>query len=214
MSESSITNLGRNLTLRLSMVHSSLWAQALSAPPYLVAFFVVLFTAYSSDKRQTRSPYIIFFALLSSSGYALIMIAGLLGLPNWVRYLGVYPACSGFFCCVTLIITWTLNNQDTESKKGAGIAVLQFFGQCGPLLGTRLYPASDGPLYTRGMLVCTCFTGAVAVLAYMLRIVILRENRRRQMETRVMDVDGEVEQPLVGEQGEEGVRNEVFTLMV
>ncbi len=30
--------------------------------------------------------------------------------PMW-RYWGVYPAASGFFSVVTLLITWTINNQ-------------------------------------------------------------------------------------------------------
>src|SRR5258708_7502753 len=122
-------------TIIQEMGYSSLSAQALSAPPYLVAFFVVLWSAYSSDRRRVRSPFVIIFALLAMSGYLLIVLSGLLGLPPWLRYLGLYPACMGFFACVTLVITWTLNNQDSETKKGAGIAILQFLGQCGPLLG-------------------------------------------------------------------------------
>jgi MFS family permease len=195
------------------MVHSSLWAQALSAPPYLVAFFVVVYAAYASDKRATRSPYVIFFASLACGGYSLILLSVLLGLPNWIRYLGVYPACTGFFCCVTIIITWTLNNQDSESKRGAGIAMLQFLGQCGPLVGTRLFPAEDGPLYSRGMLVCALFMGGVAVLATALRVVIQRENRARQMRAGLSSVEGDAEQPLVGEQ-ERKATKQVFLLIV
>jgi hypothetical protein len=189
-----------------------MWAQALSAPPYLVSFFVVLWTAYSSDKRQTRSPYVIFFAALAAAGYTMILLCGLLGLPNWLRYLSVYPACAGFYCCVTIIITWTLNNQDSESKKGTGIAILQFFGQCGPLLGTRLFPAEDGPLYSKGMFVCAIFMAAAAVLGVGLRLVILRENRLRQMRAGLSSLDGDAEQPLV--EGEKTRENNVFMLMV
>src|SRR6201996_1004360 len=194
------------------MVHSSLWAQALSAPPYFVSFFIVLYAAYASDKKATRSPFVIFFASLACAGYTLIFLSGLLGLPNWIRYFGVYPACAGFFCCVTIIITWTLNNQDSEAKKGAGIAMLQFLGQCGPLLGTRLFPAEDGPLYSRGMLVCALFMGAVAILAVALRIVILRENRARQLKAG-LNADGEAEEPLVGEE-QTHRQKQVFLLMV
>jgi len=164
-------------TIIQEMGHSSLAAQALSAPPYVVAFFAVLWSAYASDRRNARSPFIFFFALLAASGYLLIFLTGLLGLPAWLRYMGLYPAIMGFFSCVTLIITWTLNNQNSETKKGTGIAILQFFGQCGPLLGTRLFPEADGPLYLKGMIVCAGFMVGVALLAVSLRLLLQRENR-------------------------------------
>ena len=57
------------------------------------------------------------------------------------------------------------------------MAILNVIGQCGPLLGTRLYPDSDGPFYVRGMLVCAGFMGLVAVLTISLRWVLVRANR-------------------------------------
>lgn len=165
-------------TIIREMGWSTTMSQALSAPPYLISFGVVLFTSYASDKAKSRSPFIIFHALLAATGYVLIFLAGALGLPGWIRYLGVYPATAGFFSCVTLIITWTLNNQASDSAKGTGVALLQYFGQCGPLLGTRLYPENEGPLYLKGMAVCAGFMGIVAVLAWGLRWVLVRENRK------------------------------------
>jgi hypothetical protein len=193
------------------MGYSSLWAQALSAPPYLVAFFMVLWSSYASDKRNQRSPFIILFASIAAGGYSLIVLSGLLGLPSWLRYLGLYPACMGFFTCVTLVITWTLNNQDSETKKGAGIAILQFFGQCGPLLGTRLFPEDDGPLYSRGMGVCAVFMGAVVVLSWILRLVLIRENKRRRQNAGI-EMSEDVSRPLVGE--DEKSERQIFTLML
>lgn len=99
------------LTAATSMGYSTLSSQALSAPPYLVAFVVVLFTAFYSDKCKNRSLFICFHALLASLGYAMIALAGIFKAgPMW-RYCGVYPAASGFFSAVTLLITWTINNQ-------------------------------------------------------------------------------------------------------
>jgi hypothetical protein len=202
------------------MGNSSLMSQALSAPPYLVAFVVVLYTAYISDHRASRSPYIIFFAVLASCGYSLIVFSGLLGMPSWIRYLGLYPACVGFFTCITLILTWTLNNQDSETKKGAGIAMLQFLGQCGPLVGTRLFPDDDGPLYVRGMAACAVCMAVVACLAVGLRWVLRRENLAR-LKTHLADgatavaaADADVEQPLVGDAAEKVGGKALFLFML
>lgn len=165
-------------TIIRDMGHTALHSQALSAPPYLFSFAVVLLTAYLSDRLQTRSMFIIFHAILGASGYCLIAFAGFQRWDHVWRYLGIYPAAAGFFSAITIIITWTINNQESDSKKGTGMAMLNIIGQCGPLVGTRLYPDTDGPYYVRGMSVCALFMLAVAGLAFLLRVVLNRANRR------------------------------------
>ncbi|KAI9665544.1 MAG: hypothetical protein M1831_001687 [Alyxoria varia] len=96
----------------------------------------------------------------------------------WTRYLLIFPACAGFFSSITLIITWTLNNQESGTGKGAGMMVLNLVGQCGPLLGVRLFPDEEGPGFARGMGVCGVAMLGVAVLVGGLRWWLVRENRR------------------------------------
>lgn len=165
------------------MGFSSIASQALSAPPYLVAFVIVLATAYASDRTQTRSSYLILHALLSSASYLAIAVTGYFHsylspeLHTFIRYICVYPATAGFFSAITLIITWSMDNRVEKEGKGASIAILNLIGQCGPLLGTRLYPASDGPWYVRGMATCSFFMILVAVLAFILRVLFQSLNR-------------------------------------
>jgi len=165
-------------TIIHEMGHSPKRAQALSAPPYLLAFLAVLLTAHLSDKHRARSAFIIFHALLSALGYALICISGRYEWNNWIRYAGVYPAAVGFFSVVTIVITWSINNQEGASRQGAGFAVLQVIGQCGPLVGVRLYPEEEAPFYVRGMGICAGAMVGVAVLAGGLRVYLGRRNRR------------------------------------
>lgn len=165
-------------TILHEMHHSPKISQALSAPPYLVSFLCVLATAYLSDKYQSRSPFIIFYALLSATGYALVAASGVYQWSNWLRYFALYPAAIGFFSVITIIITWTINNQEGESAQGAGFAVLQIIGQFGPLVGTRLYPEEEAPYYVRGMAICSGAMVGVAVLAVGLRWFLSRKNGR------------------------------------
>ena len=65
-----------------------------------------------------------------------------------------------------------------RTTQGAGFAMLQIIGQCGPLIGTRLYPDSDAPFYTFGMTGCTGAMVGVAVLATVLRLRLASMNRR------------------------------------
>lgn len=160
------------------MGHNTLTSQALSAPPYLVAFVVVLFTAHMSDRLRVRTVPIVFHALASAAGYGILALSGPLKLPPFVRYIAVYPAAVGFFNVVTLTIAWNINNQASESRQGGGFAIMQFVGQCGPLVGTRLYPDKDGPYYVRGMSTCALAMLSVAVLAFVLRLYLQWQNRK------------------------------------
>ncbi|KHN97993.1 Major facilitator superfamily domain, general substrate transporter [Metarhizium album ARSEF 1941] len=158
------------------MGHDALTSQALCAPPYLVAFAAVLITAHMSDRLRARTIPIVLHASASAAGYAALALAGPLRLPPFLRYLAVYPAAVGFFNVVTLIIAWSINNQASQTRQGGGFAILQLVGQCGPLVGTRLYPDSDAPYYTAGMGACALSMLAVAVLALFLRCHLQHRN--------------------------------------
>ncbi|KAI9759739.1 MAG: hypothetical protein M4579_002124 [Chaenotheca gracillima] len=169
-------------TVIRQMGHSPSSSQALTAPPYLVAFLAVLLTAYLSDRLRDRSSFICFHALLGAAGYLLIAISGQLHWGTTWQYVGVYPAAIGFFSAITIIITWTINNQESDSKKGTGVAILNIIGQCGPLVGTHLYPDRDAPLYTKGMTVCAGFMLFVFFLSLSLRLFLRRKNRRMDLD--------------------------------
>ena len=192
------------------MGYSALTSQALSAPPYLAAFFTVLSTAYYSDRYRTRSAFVIFHALLASFGYAMMAIAGSVEASAKWRYIGVYPAAMGFFSVVTIVITWTINNQDSDSKKATGVAMLNYIGQLGPLVGVHLYPDSDQPYYVKGMAICACFMATVAVLALALRRILDIKNRRMAAED--SKADGEDEGLVVQNRTDRGRRQFMFML--
>ena len=166
-------------TIIKDMGHESITAQALSAPPYFFSFIVVLATAYFSDRLQSRSTFIILHSLLATVGYSTIAVAGCYQSPNTtIRYIALYPAAAGFFSAITIIITWTINNQESESKKGTGVAIMNVIGQMGPLVGTSIFPKEDGPWYVKGMAICAGFMLIVGVLAAVLRVVLKRQNMR------------------------------------
>ncbi|KND87861.1 putative transporter [Tolypocladium ophioglossoides CBS 100239] len=172
------------------MGHSAVASQALSAPPYLVAFVVVLFTAHMSDRLRARAVPIVLHALASALGYGALALAETLHLPPFLRYMAVYPAAIGFFNVVTLIIAWSINNQASQTRQGGGFALLQLIGQCGPLVGTRLYPDREAPYYSRGMLACGCAMFSVAVLALVLRAYLQYQNRRMDRSEEKQAADG------------------------
>ncbi|PSR78006.1 major facilitator superfamily domain-containing protein, partial [Coniella lustricola] len=188
------------------MGHSPVSAQALAAPPYLLAFFVVLAVAKLSDTLSARAVFIAAAALASAVGYTFLALAHWMS-GAMLRYMAIYPAGAGFFCVVVLTMAWNVNNASAAVHKGGAFALMQVIGQCGPLVGTRLYPATDGPWFTRGMGVCAVCMYGVAGLALGLRWYLKRENGRMDREEAGfdeedgMDREEEAEGLVAGERG-------------
>lgn len=59
-----------------------------------------------------------------------------------------------------------------------GIVILNVIGQCGPILGTRIFPERQGPQYVKGQAICAAFMGFNAFLAMSLRLLLVWENRK------------------------------------
>lgn len=184
------------------MGHSPLASQALAAPPYLVAFVLVLIVAKMSDAVHARAYFIAAAALASALGYAFLALAHTIsntfrwGGMDMARYLAIYPAAVGFFCVVVLTIAWNVNNAKADGHKGGAFALMQVIGQLGPLLGTRLYPKTDGPWFEKGMGVCAVAMLGVAILAVGLRWKLARANRR--LDEKSNKWNDEEEEGLVG----------------
>lgn len=47
-----------------------------------------------------------------------------------------------------------------------------------PLLGTNIFGESDSPRYIKGMSICAAFTFFIGILAFVLRILLVWENKK------------------------------------
>jgi hypothetical protein len=81
-------------------------------------------------------------------------------------------------------ITWLLNNQGGESKKGAGMAMLAIFGQTSSLISSSVFPDSDAPLYTLGCALACAFTGLIAIALLTFPTLVIQQPSDIQRESR------------------------------
>lgn len=72
----------------------------------------------------------------------------------------------------------SIDNQGSDTRRGVGIALLNFIGQCGPLLGTNVFPSSEGPRYIKGQAICAAFIFFNGFLALGLRCLLKWENKK------------------------------------
>ena len=185
-------------TILAKMGYSSINAQGLSAPPYFAAYLFANITTFIADRTQQRGLVLIITSLVGAIGYIVLATVTTVG----VRYFAVYLAAAGVFSTIPNILAWTLSrsiespllvfrkaenstltrefidNQGSDTRRGAGLVIINVIGQCGPILGTRLYPTAQGPRYVKGMSICAAFMFFSAVMAFALRILLVWENRK------------------------------------
>lgn len=95
-----------------------------------------------------------------------------------VRYFAIFLAAASVFSTIPNILAWTLNNQGSDTRRGAGLVLINMVGQCGPVLGTRLYPNAERPRYVKGMSICAAFMFSATIMSLALRIMLIWENKR------------------------------------
>ncbi|CEI70711.1 unnamed protein product [Fusarium venenatum] len=180
------------------MGYDSVTAQGLTAPAYFAAFLCCIAAAFFSDKYGCRGYIVASFAAMGTVGYGIL--AGVQDMDKTgPRYAGVWLAACGIFPALAMNITWLLNNQGGDSKKGAGLAISLTIGQCSSLISSTVFPKEDAPYFTTGCAIGCGMSGLVVVLALFMHFALNRENKRRDSLYGPVDVNAEID---VSEQGD------------
>ncbi|KAF8517140.1 major facilitator superfamily domain-containing protein [Hysterangium stoloniferum] len=145
-------------------------AQLLTVPNYAVAAVVLVGTCWISDKQQSRGTYRVTFP----TGSLLLFVQNV-----HVRYFATFCIVSGTYACIGVTIAWYSHNLGSETKRAAGIPIYMGIGQCGSILGSHIFLATEGPKYIKGFAVCCALEGVVAISAVILSVSYRIENKRR-----------------------------------
>ncbi|KAL9107271.1 MAG: hypothetical protein Q9227_007813 [Pyrenula ochraceoflavens] len=173
---------------------STIQSQGLTAPPYLLCFFTIVFISWISDKVGVRGPFISAFGLIAAIGYIIQATTTGVGVRYFAMFLSVM-----IFVSVACVLIWVSNMHATDTKRAGALAICATMGQCGPVLGTNIFPKSEGPYYRKGMWVSAGACLIVFVVSAAQSAMLWRENRARdrkwgkgrdEMHTRVTDSYG------------------------
>ncbi|KAF8527116.1 major facilitator superfamily domain-containing protein [Gautieria morchelliformis] len=155
-------------------------AQLLTVPPYACAAVVLTLSAWVSDRLQTRGIICSVSSMVAGIGYVLLITV-----PDnvHVRYFGVFCITSGTYTHIGTIIAWFAHNLGSESKKATGIPMFMAIGQCGSVLGSHLFPTTEGPRYMCARrfpcLVSCALQFLAAICAIILSIAYRTKNNHR-----------------------------------
>ncbi|KAH6986577.1 major facilitator superfamily domain-containing protein [Ilyonectria sp. MPI-CAGE-AT-0026] len=185
-------------TIVQALGYSSINAQGLTAPPYAAAFILCVAAAFFSDKFGHRGFVIAGCSAMAGVGYLLLAIVEDTNRMN-IRYLGIWFAVMGVFPSLTLNITWLLNNQGGETKRGIGIAIIAILGQCSSFLSSSMYPKKDAPFFVRGCSIGCALTFMITILSLGLHFKLDYENRKRDCEFGSVEDHEQLDVTLIGD---------------
>ncbi|KAF9477800.1 MFS general substrate transporter [Pholiota conissans] len=151
-------------------------AQLLTVPPYVVAAIVMVSFSFSSDRLQSRGIFMAISSAIGGLGYLLLIVV-----PDNVhaRYFATFCITSGTYTTIGLTIAWFGHNLGSETKKAAGIPLFMAIGQCGSILGSHLYPKTEGPRYIKGFGVSSALLFLAALCSVILSISYRLDNNKR-----------------------------------
>ena len=156
---------------------TSIRAQVMSIPVFIVATVLALTAALLSDYTKHRFLFIITGCLVATMGYAVML--NMLDVPVGARYFAVFAIVGGGYIAQPITLVWLNNNLGGHYKRGIGAAMQVGLGNIGGIVASNIYLKSQAPTYHLGFglglaLVWVCVAAACLFLFY-----VRRENRLR-----------------------------------
>ncbi|KAF7318853.1 MFS general substrate transporter [Mycena chlorophos] len=151
-------------------------AQLLTVPPYALAAVMLVLFCFISDRLQSRGILMSISCIIGGIGYIILLTVH----SNvHARYFAVFCIVGGTYTTIGLIIAWYAHNLGSESKRATGIPIFMAMGQCGSVLGSHLFPLTQGPHYVQGFGVSCALEFLAAIISLVLSYSYRRDNARR-----------------------------------
>ncbi|KUJ19133.1 putative high-affinity nicotinic acid transporter [Mollisia scopiformis] len=170
-------------TMVKSLGYSSIKAQALTAPPYVFAFFCVILIALYSDAHRCRARSLLISYTVGTTG--IVILWPCLYHPSLagVSYFALFLVVAGYNMQAPAVGSWLGTNVRKPAKRAAAMGWQSTFGQLlGGCIGANIFVTSEAPTYNSGfitLLVLVMVGGVGATIAnwYCLRASNLKKDR-------------------------------------
>lgn len=160
-----VETLGFNTTITL----------VLTCPPYIIAGVVTLLVSWSSGKYNERTWHITISKAVAVIGFASAAATN----TTAGRYSSMVVFTVGTYGVNSVILGWCSSVcGQTKEKKAAAIGLVTTLMNVSFIWTPYLWPKSDGPRYVIAMASSAGFSVATAGLAWVVKGVLVRRNRR------------------------------------
>lgn len=151
-------------------------AQLFTVPPYAVTAVVITIVSWCSDRLLTRGPFVMAASAIGGIGYVLLLTVAN---NEHVRYFATFCIVGGTYTTIGLVIAWYAHNLGSETKRATGTPLYMAIGQTGSILGTHLFPSTEGPRYIKGFSVLAGLLFLGTICTGVLTLHYRYENARR-----------------------------------
>ncbi|KAH7171248.1 major facilitator superfamily domain-containing protein [Dactylonectria macrodidyma] len=160
-----VKTLGFNTTITL----------VLTCPPYLVAGAISVAWSVSSGKYNERTWHITVAKSIAIAGFVL----GCATLNVGARYFATFVFCTGTYAVNSIILGWVGSTcGQTKEKKASALSIVNTIANVSFIWTPYLWSPSDEPRYGTAMGSSAAFSLVTAVLAWVMKIILMRENKK------------------------------------
>ncbi|KAI7326629.1 MFS general substrate transporter [Hortaea werneckii] len=152
-------------------------AQIATLAPYGTAAICMIIAAKLSDRFRNRGWPTQFGWMLLIVGFAIFLGASTENKP--AHFVALILAETGHYICTPLIVTWSANNAGSESRRAVAVPLAVSLAQAVAIGSGYLFPASEGPRYTKGASVEVALSIAGMLFTFLYMGLIKWENARR-----------------------------------
>ncbi|KAF4950176.1 hypothetical protein FSARC_13282 [Fusarium sarcochroum] len=125
-------------------------AQAMTAPPYIFACIVTVFSGWAADRYKQRMLSVVLPNSLAACGFIIMMVTSRYPHLPGVTLLGVFLTTAGLYPISPAVTAWIALNCAGSMKRAVGIGAMISFSQLGGIVGSNIYIAGQSPTYPVG----------------------------------------------------------------
>ncbi|KAI6353212.1 hypothetical protein MCOR25_009108 [Pyricularia grisea] len=145
----------------------------LTAPPYVVSAFVLLYVGISSDKKNERGLHIAIPQMIACAGF--IITAATQNGP--ARYAAAFLYISGSFASLAPLYSWTSSTLGkTPQQRACAVAIVNLVGQLGNIVSPYFFPSGDAPRYLLANMLMMMCSAIVVVASVVMKAMLKRAN--------------------------------------
>lgn len=155
----------------------------MSVPPYVLAFFTTMTTAYFSDKWVKRGFFNMFWSTLAVVGYLILLTTSPKGGAVGAQYFAVWLTTMSIAPLISTTITWAGGSFGSHYRKAVALGMVFSTGNSGGIWASLAYRNQDAkksPPYQVGHGTALAFAAMNGIMSVIIWFGLRRENRRRQ----------------------------------
>ncbi|KAK5937723.1 hypothetical protein PMZ80_009852 [Knufia obscura] len=156
---------------------TSVRAQVMSIPIFIVATILALCTALLTDRLKHRFAFIVTGCCISTIGYAILL--NMIHVPVGARYFALFLITGGGYIAQPVVIVWLSNNVSGHYKRGVSSAMQIGFGNIGGIVASVVYLPTQAPRYPLGFGMGLGFLWMCVGCAVVFLLFLMRENKLR-----------------------------------